>query len=146
MFRGRLDKRPLTEGPTDTMRKLLLGMFALTAVAVACGGGAPANPLSSGSTCPSSSTLTYDNFGKKFMTDYCIRCHSSALVGAVSRSDAPAGVNFDTLGGVTTNRVAIDAQAASGPTATHTAMPPDGGFPSTAERAKLGEWLACGVP
>jgi uncharacterized membrane protein len=127
------------------LRPLFLGSLAVLVLA-SCGGGGSSNPLSSGATCPSGSTLTYENFGKKFMTDYCVRCHSSTLVGATARPDAPAGINFDTLGGVVNNRVTIDAQAASGPSATHTAMPPDGAMPTADERTKLGEWLACGVP
>jgi cytochrome c5 len=98
----------------------------------------------SGATCPDNSTLTYDNFGKEFMTKYCLRCHSSKVTGA-ARNMAPADHNFDTLAEIDLLAKHIDEKAASGPDNTNTAMPPSGTKPSVDERKKLGEWLVCGV-
>ena len=42
-----------------------------------------------GAACPSPQTLTYDNFGRQFMTSYCLRCHSETVKGA-TRNGAPA--------------------------------------------------------
>lgn len=97
-----------------------------------------------GATCPDGGgTLTYENFGKKFMEDYCLTCHS---VDSKDRKMAPADHNFDTLGDVDIMRAHIDQYAGSGPDATNTMMPPAGNpAPSEAERKKLSEWLACGV-
>jgi cytochrome c5 len=98
----------------------------------------------SGATCPDDSTLTYDNFGKAFMTNYCSRCHSSKVTGA-ARNMAPADHNFDTLAEIDLLAKHIDEYAASGPDHTNTKMPPSGTKPSLEERQKLGEWLVCGV-
>ena len=98
-----------------------------------------------GATCPSNSTLTYANFGKKFVSDYCLRCHSEKVTGS-ARNKAPADHNFDTLADVDLMAHHIDQKAGSGPKATNTAMPPSDPKPTTEERKKLSEWIACGVP
>ena len=96
-----------------------------------------------GTTCPDGgSELTYENFGKKFMQDYCLSCHS---MDSKNRNGAPDDHNFDTLGDVDLVRAHIDQYAGSGPQATNTKMPPAGNpAPSEEERKKLSEWLACG--
>ena len=98
-----------------------------------------------GATCPSNSTLTYANFGKKFMTDYCLRCHSEKVTGS-ARNRAPADHNFDTLADVDLMAHHIDQKAGSGPKATNTAMPPSDPKPTAEERKKLSEWIACDLP
>lgn len=97
------------------------------------------------SICPSDSTITYDNFGKNFMTKYCTRCHSSELRGA-DRQGAPSFHDFDTLYGIRAVSDHVDETTASGPAATNTGMPPDKPAPTLAERKQLGEWIACGMP
>jgi hypothetical protein len=97
------------------------------------------------SVCPQTSTLTYQNFGKNFMTKYCTRCHSSELMGA-DRQGAPSFHDFDTLFGVKAVYDHIDETTAAGPAATNTGMPPDSPAPSLEERKQLGEWIACGMP
>src|SRR6185295_10619510 len=84
--------------------------------AVACGDpveeteGGP-----TGSVCPDDSTLTYESFGRAFMTAYCTRCHSSTLEGS-SRQGAPSDHDFDTLEGIeATPAEHIDEEAAAGP-------------------------------
>jgi len=96
--------------------------------------------------CPETQTLTYDNFGRAFMQSYCVRCHSSTLVGDEARMDAPAGHDFDTLAGIQEMTDHIDEQAGSGPAATNTVMPYSDPSPTLEERKKLSEWLACGAP
>jgi len=101
---------------------------------------------STGTTCPSGSTLTYDTFGRQFMSNYCVRCHGSSITGT-ARQGAPGDHDFDTLAGIhATELEHIEEQAAAGPNQTNTAMPPSEPRPSQAEREKLGEWLACGAP
>ncbi len=97
------------------------------------------------SVCPTDSTLTYENFGKGFMTQYCTRCHSSELMGA-DRQGAPSFHDFDTLYGIRAVSDHIDETTASGPAATNTGMPPDNPAPTLDERKQLGEWIACGMP
>lgn len=94
------------------------------------------------STCPETSTLTYDNFGKAFFESYCTGCHSSALAEG-DRHDAPLGFDFDTYAGIMQFAVDIDSIAAAGPNASNAKMPIDDPKPSLDERTKLGEWLAC---
>jgi hypothetical protein len=96
-----------------------------------------------GATCPSDSTLTYDNFGKKFMEDYCLRCHSSSKMSN-ARTGAPADHNFDTLDDIKLLAAHIDQMAGSGPSATNTKMPPTDPKPSMEDRQKLSQWLVCG--
>jgi hypothetical protein len=83
---------------------------------------------SAGSTCD---TLTYDSFGKTFMTTYCTSCHGSAM--------AQKNIRLDTLAGVTSAKNKVKAEVAS------SAMPPRGSkMPSAAERTDLGKWIDCG--
>jgi len=110
--------------------------------AAACGGG---GEEASGAECPDGSTLTYDSFGREFMTDYCTSCHDSALSGTL-RNDAPSAYNFDTIEGIRDASDEIDGEAAAGPEHINTAMPPEDPRPSEADRYRLGEWLACGAP
>ncbi|MDX2091965.1 MAG: hypothetical protein SFX73_29145 [Kofleriaceae bacterium] len=98
------------------------------------------------STCPTEQTLTYANFGKKFMEDYCVECHDSKKMGA-ERQGATSFHDFDTLFGIEAVHEHIDLTTASGPAATNTSMPPeDEPAPSEAERKQLGEWIACDMP
>jgi len=100
----------------------------------------------SGADCPDGGgTLTYENFGKQFFADYCLSCHSSK-VKAAARMGAPADHNFDTLAEIELLIDHVDQKAAKGPASTNLSMPPSGKRPTDEERAKLGEWLACGVP
>jgi uncharacterized membrane protein len=95
-----------------------------------------------GASCPPSSTLTWDSFGRSFMTSYCTRCHSSQLTGP-ARQSAPLGHDFDTENGVIVVAEHVDGLAAAGPNAVNTAMPPSNPMPTEAERRQLGEWVAC---
>lgn len=76
--------------------------------------------------------LTYENFGKQFMTTYCVSCHSGAA--------AKHNVQLDTLAGVQKNKTQVKRQAV-----TTTVMPEANPKPMSAERQKLGQWLDCGA-
>lgn len=104
---------------------------------------------------PDPMTLTYDNFGQKFMTDYCIVCHDSMLSHA-QRNGAPFAHDCDTLPGVLSIADHIDQYTGSGPASDNTQMPPSdcpsvmGGplnrscpRPTETERQNLAIWLAC---
>src|SRR6185295_17685004 len=68
-----------------------------------------------GATCPESSTLTYESFGKAFFQANCLECHAS--------KESP---HFNTLEDIQAAKDEIDRAAASGPNATNTYMPDDG--------------------
>jgi len=97
------------------------------------------------SVCPSNSTITYNNFGKSFMDNYCTRCHHTELVGE-DRQGAPSFHDFDTLFGIKAVSNHVDFTTAAGPAATNDSMPPGGMIPSDEERRMLGEWIACDMP
>ncbi len=125
---------------------MLLAFAALTTLA--CGGGDPDTPerrQPTAATCTASSTLTYAGFGQPFMAAYCTVCHASSLTGP-ARAGAPAGLDFDSVEGIRLAADRIDRVAAAGPDATNADMPPGNPRPTAAERAALGEWLACGAP
>jgi uncharacterized membrane protein len=132
-------------------RLVLASVLALLA---ACGSDSPTSACAMGTAtcavCPAGSTLRYtggapQNFGLVFMNAYCTRCHASTLSGA-ARQGAPDHANFDLLDVVREHAGLIDGRAGSGPAGTFTTMPPDAPTPSTEERARLSEWLACGAP
>ena len=88
--------------------------------------------------------LTYENFGASFFESYCLRCHSSSLVTPEERSNAPLGINYDTLEGV--RAVADRIRVRAGVSGT---MPPlfePVPRPSQAERDQLVEWIDAGTP
>lgn len=53
---------------------------------------------------------------------------------------------MNSLATIRANSTAVDAEAAAGSSTTNTAMPEGTPAPTTAERQRLGEWLACGAP
>lgn len=105
-------------------------ILMVAAMVIGCGGSA-----STGATCPTTNTLTYNNFGRTFFAQYCDRCHAL--------NTRPS---LRTLAEIQAQRTAIDLAAAAGPNATNTSMPEGGATPTTAERTQLGQWLACGAP
>ncbi|HYQ01173.1 MAG TPA: c-type cytochrome [Polyangiaceae bacterium] len=117
---------------TDRIPRFARALF-VAAPLVACGSG-PGD--ATGSTCPTTSTLTYSNFGQAFMQDHCLACHSA---------NGPQSPKFDTVAQIRASSSDIDRSAAAGPKAVNTYMP-EGGSVDEAERRKLGEWLACGAP
>ena len=97
------------------------------------------------SACPTDVAMrpTYAGFGSAFFMTYCLECHSTGKTGA-DRNGAPATIDFDTLALVRDNTSDIDKQAAFGPQARNTIMPPDGHpKPSNADRTQLGLFVAC---
>lgn len=99
-----------------------------------------------GATCPSSSTLTYEGWARGFFADHCTRCHNSSFTTRDQRNGAPLEANWDELETVRLYSAEIDEYAAGGPNGINQVMPPSEPRPSEANRLKLGEWLACGAP
>jgi mono/diheme cytochrome c family protein len=90
--------------------------------------------------CPAAgTTLTYESFGRNFLTQNCQICHGQS---ADNRNGAPPNFDFGTLDQVHEHRDRIFARAAAG----NTSMPPGPDDPPRADRDKLAEWLACGAP
>ncbi len=108
------------------------------------GNGGAVGP-STQSTCPTPQTLTYDNFGRDFVSRYCLACHSGSVKGA-DRRGAPDDHNFDDIDQIRGLREHMDQKAAAGPAATNSDMPRADPRPTLEERKKLGEWLACNAP
>ncbi len=96
-------------------------------------------------TCPTVQTLTSANFGSAFISKYCLRCHSASAQGD-ARNGAPSDHNFDLAKDIRALASHIDQYAGSGPAATNMDMPNIDPKPTTEERRKLSEWLACGAP
>jgi hypothetical protein len=99
------------------------------------------------SVCPPTQTLSYENFGKPFMENYCTDCHDSHKRGE-ERHGATSFHDFDTIYGIRAVYEHIDFTTAAGPTGVvNDSMPPDGEpKPTLEERTKLGEWIACEMP
>jgi hypothetical protein len=134
-------------------------MRIVVTIAIVFGLGACSNtaePVATQTVCPSPAPdLTWENFGQKFMADYCTDCHASTLTHA-QRNGAPLFHDYDTLHGVLSIPDHIDKYAGAGPAAVNTLMPPGqcpstpGGpldracpEPSDAERTNLALWIAC---
>ncbi|MFO0675565.1 MAG: hypothetical protein U0169_03465 [Polyangiaceae bacterium] len=116
---------------------LVVVAILASSVLAACGSsttGSGGGNQATGSTCPTGSTLTYENFGKAFIQTNCLECHET--------KENPKLTSLATIQSVAKD---IDREAASGPNATNTSMPEEGSV-STEDRKKLGEWLACGAP
>jgi hypothetical protein len=112
------------------MKRALFILLMLVAAVAACSW----EDMSS-FPCPDAGTpLTYDNFGKDFMTTYCVRCH-----GGPNGYSSRAFTDVDT----------IRAQAADifrNAAEDNVTMPPGPDDPPKDERYKLAEWLSCGAP
>jgi mono/diheme cytochrome c family protein len=119
-----------------TKVRALLSLAALAWGAATVSGCGDDGGEATGSTCPSDSALTYDNFGAAFFQSNCLVCHGS---------NGPESPKFDTVEQIRAHIGEIDEQAAAGPNAVNTNMPESGSV-SEADRRKLGEWLACGAP
>jgi mono/diheme cytochrome c family protein len=117
---------------TTMHSRRVLSLLAAVAAVGACGSGVGD---STGSTCPTDSTLTYANFGQAFMQQHCLACHSA---------NGPESPKLDTIAQIRAASGDIDKAAAAGPNTVNTYMP-EGGSVAEADRRKLGEWLACGA-
>lgn len=102
------------------MKYALILTFMLGIAAGACSSSAslPACP-----TADKKTTLTYANFGQNFVSTYCTRYNSE----------------YGSLSDIKSNAGDIVEKAGTG-----TEMPESGAKPTSDERAKLTEWLACG--
>lgn len=78
-------------------------------------------PNDAGQSC----TLTYANYGKRFVDTYCISCHTETIVG--------------TLADIQSEKLAIESAVV-----VYKTMPAGNDVPTDAERATFAQWLDCG--
>ncbi|RMF74966.1 MAG: cytochrome c [Planctomycetota bacterium] len=88
--------------------------------------------------------LTYENFGRPFFEAYCLRCHNQDLKSDFERTDAPQGINFNTLESARPFMQRIRLRAG-----VQGDMPPQllvVPHPSDEQRQRLIRWIDCGMP
>ena len=88
--------------------------------------------------CDGTPVVTWDNFGRGFLTENCQTCHAS---DSPDRHDAPDYVTFDTEADVAAQVQPILLAA----TGEAPYMPPEGGV-SEDDRFLLKVWLSCYPP
>jgi uncharacterized membrane protein len=88
---------------------------------------------------PCPNDLTYDNFGRGLVEQYCTGCHSTNIPSS-QRNDAPEVVNLDSYVGILEWVLEIQEEA----TPETPTMPPGGGT-TQLERDLLAEWIECTV-
>ena len=113
-------------------------MSGLLAVLLsACAGGASDSGVD---VCADAPVVTYESFGRGFLTQDCQGCHASTVVGD-DRHGAPDAVAFDDVDAAWTHAERILARA-SGDAPT---MPPQAGTTAD-DRQRLVWWLTCAEP
>ena len=90
------------------------------------------------------SETTYVNFAAAFFHDYCLPCHNDMLTSDLDRTDAPTGINFNTLDGIRAFQRRIRLRAGEQGDMPPTLLPV--ARPSDEERARLIRWIDCGTP
>lgn len=88
--------------------------------------------------CDEAPTVTYDTFGRGFLSTYCDGCHGSAVD---NRQNAPVDVVFDTREGAQDWADRILARTVP-PDGSEPTMPPVGGV-TEADRERVEVWLSC---
>ena len=84
---------------------------------------------------------TYAGFVQPFITQYCLRCHSSTLTTPEDRHGAPMSFNWDTEAGV---RMELPRIRNAVGVANY--MPLNNPMPSCDERRRLVRWIDIGAP
>ncbi len=94
--------------------------------------------LDTSDPCSEAMTVTWNSWGRGFLTESCQGCHAST---ATNRYGAPEEVVFDTVDDAWAWSDRILARAAG----ENPSMPPAGGVTDD-DRTRLSWWLACGEP
>ena len=87
---------------------------------------------------------TYANFAARFFHDYCLPCHNEMLTTDLERTDAPTGINFNTLDGIRAFQRRIRLRAGEQGDMPPTLLPL--ARPTEEKRAQLMRWIDCGTP
>lgn len=93
------------------------------------------------SSCLNGSVLSYENFGRGVISDYCLACHSRNLDSEL-RYGAPTELNFDEAMDVRTWRVRI-LDVFDGKIKHKIEL---GRSPDSIDKKMALEWLECGAP
>ncbi len=115
---------------------ILAGALVSILVAAAC---KPETSIDDYPCPPEGTKLTYESFGRNYLTQNCQTCHGQATS---ERKGAPSGYDFGTLEQARDRKARIFARAA----ADNTSMPPGPDDPPPSDRYQLAEWLSCGAP
>jgi uncharacterized membrane protein len=107
----------------------MLKQLAVVMMLGACSGSSGSATGIENVTCPTGSTLTYENFGSSFVEDNCLSCHAGKESPSLTTQAQLKAHSADIL----------DA-------AVYTDYMPEGNDMTLEERQALGEWLACGAP
>jgi uncharacterized membrane protein len=110
-----------------------------TALGACALGACPPEPDPDEEFCRDAPLLTWNNFGRGFVTQHCQSCHGSEVEGE-DRNEAPLDVNFDTVEQVWLRKPEILAYVPPD----EPFMPPEGGV-SEEDKDLLKYWLRCGV-
>lgn len=89
-------------------------------------------------------TVSYESFAADFFARYCLNCHNADLKGDLARSDAPNGIDFNSLESIRPFQRRIRLRAG-----VQGDMPPrllPVPRPSEQERLMLIRWIDCGTP
>ncbi|MET0340447.1 MAG: cytochrome c [Polyangiales bacterium] len=94
---------------------------------VADAGAADAGKGDAGGGADACATLTYQTFGRQFLTNYCVSCHGSS-----------GGLSLTSLANVTRAKANVKSMVTS------KSMPLGGKLPSDDERTRFAQWIDCG--
>lgn len=113
-------------------------MSAARLVALAALAGCTGVTEDSADICTDAPVVTYETFGRGFITQNCQTCHASTQT---TRQGAPTDITFDDAASVWAHADRVLATAAAEPPT----MPPLGGTTAD-DRYLLRVWLGCGTP
>jgi uncharacterized membrane protein len=122
-----------------------IAAIALAATSMSCSPDSPLPPeaLDAARQIDCGQT-TYEDFGARFFHDYCLHCHNEQLEGDMARTDAPTGINFNTLDQIRGYQRRIRLRAGEQGDMPPSLLPVP--RPSEQERLRLIRWLDCGAP
>jgi uncharacterized membrane protein len=105
-----------------------------------CGGGDGDGDGDGDIDCDAADAPTYENYGREFVANHCLTCHSAEKEGTF-RLGAPVGVDFDTV-----EEIRADSDAVHELTVVKKTMPFGTSSLTDEERQEFGAWLDCGAP
>ena len=105
-------------------------LFAMVLI-VACGGGNDEDILSA-----TGDVMTWENFGREFMQNYCTRCHQSSVLDGAS-------FPLETYAQFTTDDIPHRSRIA---VVNAKSMPPGEPFPTELDIARFSVWIDAGYP
>jgi hypothetical protein len=125
------------------MRAILLAV-----VVAACGASNPVPDLPDAAPHPDAPNDTWTSWAQSFTTEYCTRCHNSALANGNPTGDKDFTMYSVVVTWAATIRcgVAATQQSGCGSSPTPKQFPAGAPFPSDAERDRMVKWIDDGTP